>query len=362
MRYSPMKLRTTIILSVLITVTVACSRDGKNAVQDYEPVELQISMGTKAGSSADVTYRTVLFQYDAVYAHYSAYLYNGSYRDKDAKEWMTPCQVNGTTGEWIADGSAYGLRAAENGSYRLGIVSPAVQPDWLVYGGLGGTATRWGYHLNRTGDCVKISHPASVTVTGNHMNRKFIYQASANELVDRRAKLTVRLQCGEDLTSVHVNKVVLKNFYTEGYYDFGTDSLYDFTLDGAGEVLHDSGDPEIELQNGAAATEVCTDFYLFSLNYDRIDAEYHFIYDVPQLEITMGDGVVLVPIHYLFKPQHSYTYTLSINSAFIKMAITALPWDDASGTQDETIGEPVNETISFDAGTWNTVDGGSGVI
>lgn len=355
-------MRNKLVILSLISVTVACNRDGAVAVQDSEPVELQISMGTKAGSTADVTYRTVLFQYDAVYNHYSTYLYDGSYRDKDAKEWMTPCQVNSTTGEWIADGSAYGLRASQNGTYRLGIVSPAVQPDWLVYGGLGGTATRWGYHLNRTGDCVKISHPTNVTVAGNHMNRKFIYQANANELVDRRAKLTVRFECGEDLASVHVNKVVLKNFYSEGYYDFGTDSLYNFTLDDVGVVLHDTTDPEIELLNGATATEVCTDFYLFSLNYDEIDADYHFIYDVPQLEITMGDGVVLVPIHYLFKPQHSYTYTLSINSAFVKMAITALPWDDTSGTQNETIGEPVTETLTFNAGTWNNVNGGSGEI
>ena len=362
MRFRLMKIRTTIILSVLTAVTAACSRSGSDAPQDFEPVELQISMGTKAGSPGDVTYRTVLFGYDAVYSHYSAYLYNGSYRAKDAKEWMTPCQVNNTTGEWIADGSAYGLRASQNGTYRLSIVSPAVQPDWLVYGGLGGTASRWGYHLSRTGAGLKISHPVNVTVAGNHLNRKFVYQANASELIDRRAKVTVKMVCGEDLASVHVNKVMLKNIYTDACYDFGTDSLFDFTLDATGEVLHDIGDPEIELLHGEAATTVCSDFNLFALNYNRIDADYHFIYDVPQLEVTMGEGVVLVPFHYLLRPQYSYTYTLSVNSAFIKMSITVQPWNDASGDQDETVGEPVSETITFDAGTWDTVDGGTGEI
>ena len=76
----------------------------------------------------------------------------------------------------------------------------------------------------------------------------------------------------------------------------------------------------------------------------------------------MGSGTVLVPFHYKLEPQHSYTYTLSINSAFVKLALTVQPWNDASGNQEETVGAPVTETITFDAGTWDTVDGGTGEI
>jgi len=345
----------------LITVVVGCSRDKAVYVQKNEPYELQLSLGTKAGSSSDVTYRTVIFQFDAVNEYYSIYRYSGSYRDKDGKDWMTPCQVNGTTGVWMADNPEYGLRAGTSGNYRLSLVSPAIQPNWFTVG-VGGNYARWGYHLTRTGDNPKISRPVSVYVGGNHMNHKWIYQAGGNELFDRRAKLTVKMECGEDLASVHVNKVMLKNIYTDAYYDFGTDSLFELTLDATGEILHDSGDPELELLNGEPATAVSSDFHLFALDYNRIDAEYHFIYDVPQLEVTMGEGVVLIPLNYLFKPQYSYTYTLSINSAFIKMSITVQPWNDASGNQDETIGAPVTDTFTFDAGTWDIVNGGTGEI
>ena len=48
----------------LITVVVGCNRDKAVYVQEDEPYELQFSMGTKAGSTSDVTYRTVLYQYN----------------------------------------------------------------------------------------------------------------------------------------------------------------------------------------------------------------------------------------------------------------------------------------------------------
>ena len=344
----------------LMIVTVGCNRDKARFVQEDEPYELQFSMGTKAGSPGDVTYRTVLYQYNDLSEYYSN-RFVGTYRDKDEKEWMTPCQVNNSTGTWIADNPEYGLRAAYSGSYFLSIVSPAVQPDWYEVG-IGGNYSRWGYHLQRTGDLFKISHPVRVTVGGNHLNGKWVYQANGNELCDRRAKVTVKLECGEDLSVVHVNKLMLKNIYTDAYYDFATDSLYNPVLDLVGELLHDSADPEIELLHGEPATTICSDFYLFAFDYNRIDADYHFIYDLPKLEVTMGSGTVLVPFHYKLEPQHSYTYTLSINSAFVKLALTVQPWNDASGNQDETIGAPVTDTFTFDAGTWDIVNGGTGEI
>lgn len=348
------------VLLSLITVVVGCNRDKTVYVQEGESYELQFSLSTKAGSPGDETYRTVLFSYNDLSEYYGS-KYTGSYRNRDVKDWMTPCQVNATTGEWIADGSEYGLRASKSGTYKLCIVTPAVQPNWFTVG-LGGNYSKWGYHLQRTGDGLKISSPVSVNVAGNHINRKWVYEASANEMKERRAKVTVKLECGEDLAVVHVNKLMFKNIYSDAYYDFASDSLHNLTLDAVGEILHDSGDPAIELLHGEPATTVCTDFYLFALDYDRIDDEFHFLYDVPQLEVTMGSGIVLVPLHYELAPQHSYTYSLTINSAFIKMSITALPWNESSGDQDETVGATITDTFTFDAGTWNIVDGGTGEI
>jgi len=344
-----------------VAVIMGCSRDGQDVVQDNEQGDLLLSVSTKDGSPGSDTYRAVLFNYDAVYSVYSAYRYQGTYRNRDAKDWMTPCKVNSTTGEWIADGSEYGLRASTVGSYRLSLVSPAVLPDWTETGANSNVA-RWGYRMEREGVGVKVSSPTTVSVSGNHLNRKYVYQASEEQLKDRRSKLTVRLKCGEDLVSVRVGEILIKDVYSTMYYDFGSDSLYNPVLDTVGEILYDSSEPEIELLNGEAPVQVYADYYLFALNYDSIDGEYHFIYDVPKLELTIGSGKVVVPLNHKFKPQYSYTYTLSINSAFIKMSIIALPWDEASGIQDVEIGSPVTETVTFITGSWDTVDGGAGQI
>ena len=351
-----------LILIALLTLAAAgCSREKTDVVSNDEQVEFSFRMTTKAGSPSDDTYRTIVFRYSAVDTVYSN-MYHGSYRQKDLKDWMTPCRVNNTTGEWIEDGSMYGLRAEYNSdSYKLCIATPAIAPNWRVLSIYSGTR-RWGYNLNRTGDGIKISSPVTVKVTGNHLNGKYVYQADQAQLIDRRARLTVKLECGDDLASVHVNRLRIKNIYGSMSYDMGADTLLNPTLDAVGVTIHDTGDPEIELLHGEAATQVCSDFYLFALNYDRIDNEYHFLYDVPKLEVTMGTGVVDVPLNYNFRPQHSYTYTLSINSAFIKMTITSLPWNDTAGSQSEEIGEPKTEVITFNPGSWDSVDGGKGTI
>lgn len=359
MRYRTDMRNFTIILLLTAALVTGCSKDGSSSASG-ESGAIAFSMKTKDGSAASATYRMVLFGYNAVSSTYSARS-QGSYRDKDAKDWMTPCRVDPATGEWMEDGSVYGLRSTYNGDYMLSIVTPARQPDYLVTEP-NSSVRGWGYNLERTGDALLVSSPVKVTVTGNHLNRKYVYQADASLLRDCRSKLTVKLQCGDDLTSVHVNKLTIRNFYSAMSYDFGSDSLVNPTLDAVGLVMHDTTDPEIELLHGEPAEEVFSDFYLFSLNYDKIDDEYHFVYDVPQLEVTIGSGVVSVPLHYEFKPQHTYTYTLSINSAFVKMSVTALPWNDLSGSLEETIGEPKTEVFTFDPGTWDLVDGGSGTI
>ena len=45
-------MRNKLVILSLISVTVACNRDGVSAVQGPEPVELQISMGTKMQHTA----------------------------------------------------------------------------------------------------------------------------------------------------------------------------------------------------------------------------------------------------------------------------------------------------------------------
>ena len=352
-------MRNKLIILSLISVTVACNRDGAVAVQDSEPVELQISMGTKAGSSADITYRALLLNRNSLL--YTGY--NGSYRQKDAKDWMTPCQVNNTTGVWIADDSQYGLRTPENREYCLVMVSPAVAPDWSYPDGPV-TKTKYGYSLTRTGEGISFSKPVAVSVRGNYLNRKYTYEFPAdNQLIDHRAKVTVNMRCGDDLTQVHIKKVEIKDIYGTAKFNLATDSIDDMTVDAAGQVLHPDTDPEIELLNGAAATTVATDVMLFALNYVARDAEYHYVYSIPRLLITMADdSQVSVPFYHELLPQYSYTYTLTVNSAFVKLDATAEPWTGYAAVNHE-IEHPYSGTFAITpAQEWLDGGGGTGSI
>ena len=349
-----MKKSLSIILSVMWAFTVGCNREGREMLQDDGQVEFSIMMGTKAGSPGDVTYRALLLDRNSLL--YTGF--NGSYRQKDAKEWMTPCQVNNTTGEWIADDSQYGLRTSQNNPYYLLMVSPAIAPNW-VYPDPPATAEKKGYHLTRSGSGISFSKPVLVNVNGNHLNRKYNYEfPQDNLLIDHRAKVTVQMVCGDDLTSVHIKKIEFKDIYEDAKFNLATDSIEFMTVDAVGQVLHSDADPVMDLMHGDAPTTVVTDFYLFALNYLARDDEYHYVYSIPRLLITMADDSrVSVPFYHVLKSQYSYTYTLTINSAFVKFDATAEPWTEY-GAVDHEIEQPYSGTFTITpASDW--LDGGS---
>lgn len=334
--------------------TVGCSREGRDVSSDDGQVEFQIMMGTKAGSPGDVTYRALLLDRNSLL--YTGF--NGSYRQKEAKDWMTPCQVNNSTGVWMADGSQYGLRTPDNKQYYLLVASPAVAPDWSYPDGPV-TKTKYGYSLTRTGTGISFSKPVAVSVQGNYLNRKYVFEFPAdNELIDHRAKVTVQMVCGDDLTSVHIKKIEFKDIYEDAKFNLATDSIEFMTADAVGQVLHSDADPVMDLIHGDAPTTVVTDFYLFALNYVARDAEYHYVYTIPRLLITMADDSrVSVPFYHVLKSQYSYTYTLTINSAFVKFDTTAEPWTEY-GAVDHELEQPYSGTFTITpASDW--LDGGN---
>lgn len=345
------------IIYIVITASLAagCSRVQDRQQPDDGMVEFAFTgLATKAGAPSDVTYRMLLL--DVTSRLYTGY--NGSYRQKDAKDWMTPCQVS-AAGVWMADDSNYGLRAnaASTNRFCLTVVSPAKSPDWDVPASAPEPRKR-GYSLTRGGDEFFISHPVEVTVNGNHLNRKYVYEfPQDNLLIDRRARITVRFQCGDDLTQVHVKKVEMKDVYQDAKFNLATDSIEQMTADPVGDVLYPDTDPQIDLLHGAAPTTVTSDYYLFALNYVARDEEYHYIYTIPRLLITMADdSQVSVPFYHRLLPQYSYTYTLTINSAFVKLDTSVEPWHGYDA-QDAVIEEPVTGTFAITpAADW--IDGG----
>ncbi|MCR5244549.1 MAG: hypothetical protein K6C37_07395 [Bacteroidales bacterium] len=89
-------MRRFIYMSLLaVSVLAGCSRTADLTEPEETQEEIMISGLTRVGSASDVTYRTLLLNTTS-----GKYLgLSGSYRAKDAKEWMTACQVN-AAGEW----------------------------------------------------------------------------------------------------------------------------------------------------------------------------------------------------------------------------------------------------------------------
>lgn len=350
---------------ILITLALILTGCGRQDIHDeYQgEVEFEFPAFTKAGSPSEDTFMTLLL--DRTSKLYTGL--HGSYRQKDAKAWMTPCQVD-ASGVWMADDSRYGLRAnvpSGVNSFQLTVVSPAIAPNWHVLAVADPpTPEKWGYSLTRSGDGLYISHQVQVTVNGNHMNRKYVYQfPEDNLLTDRRAKVTVKMQCGEDLASVHIKKIEIMDFYQDAKFNLATDSIENMTVDAVGEVLYSEANPVLDLINGEAATTIVTDYHLFALNYVKRDEEYHYVYSIPRLLLTMADdSKVSVPFYHELKPQYSYTYTLLINSAFVTLNVNAEPWNEYAA-QDAVIGAPVTDTFTVTtAGDWIEQDGGTATI
>ncbi|MDT3356313.1 MAG: hypothetical protein LIR35_01800 [Bacteroidota bacterium] len=345
------------IFMVMSLMLAGCSE--RETIPDEDGV-VMLSGVSKAGSSADDTYMALLLDK-------SSRLFTGlkgSYRQKDAKEWMTPCRVD-AEGTWIADGSLYGLRSnnINSNTYQMTVVSPAIAPDWHMPAVVDPpTPERWGFSIDREGPARYISHPVTVTVNGNHVNKKYVWQfPEDNKLTDRRARISLKLQCGEDLELVTVDRVEIKDIYSTAKYDLALDSLVSYSVDAVGEVLYPDTDPVIELRHGEPAVNVASGFFLFALDYVARDEEFHYLHKIPRVVLSMGGSEVSVPFYHRLKPQYDYTYTLIVNSAFIKLDVTAEPWSPYP-SRDHVIDGPLTDTFTFDRNGWHDWDGGTSTI
>ena len=349
------------LLIILPLVLAGCSlaTDRLATENDEKLIDVQLSLPAKAGSASDVTYRALLLH--TIGNTLSSGLYtglSGSYRQKDPKEWMTPCEVD-TDGIWIADDGAYGLRAP-HGGYALCLASPAKKPDWLVYEA--SRLVKAGYTLQRDGAPISFSKAYNVEVGGNHLDREYVHQIPPERILrEMRSKLTIKFRCGDDLEKVQVKEVRAKDEYSVAHYNMALDSLEAFTVDTLGLTIYPESSPQLELLNGAAPVTVATDFYLFSLDYSSIDEDYHYNYMTPKLVLKLGGGSVAVPFLHKMLPQTSYEYVLTINSAFVSFDLNIIPWEGASG-QTPVVGPVESGSMAFDPGVWDEVDGGTGTI
>lgn len=350
------------ILPIILAgfIVMGCTRGSDIEQRADDAVEFRFGLGTKAGSASDRTYMALLLRPISTNDYQSGLwtTNSGTYRQKDAKDWMTPCVVD-AAGVWQADDDAAGLRATR-GDYALMLVSPAVAPNWSYPSG--SSKTKWGYLLDRAGDRISFCKPVNVSVGGNHLSGQYVYQIDPdNKLREMRSKITIKFRCGDDLSSVAVKKVQFKDFYATACYNLATDSLENFTEDNVGITLHSDTDPPLVLANGAAPQTMLADFYLFSLDYNSVDDAYHYNYTYPQLVLSIGDGTVSVPFTHNMEPQHSYEYVLTLNSAYESYSLTVVPWDVYSDT-NVPISAPTTGTSALTPVAWDNVNPGTATI
>ena len=274
----------------------------------------------------------------------------GTYADVVPGDPLMPCAVDqdgnaskDADGNVICD-SSKGLRAV-NGGYRMFIASPAVQTSDVP-----GQAGLKGYRYERNADGVYVSSPVSVSVGGVYLTgadgTEYVYDASSHVLRQPRSRVKLRFACGSDIDRTTLRSVSLKNFINEGYY-LPLESRFHYS----------SVVDEMPLYTGPLAVsrnevkDLNVNEYVLSMNYGELDAQGNTKWPMPALEIETGesDSEVVTfnaALGWNFKPQHTYEFTIIINSVYVNMTVTAVPWD-VNPEQDAVIDSPDTWQITF---------------
>jgi len=351
----------------------SCSENNPETGVDGEQlVEYGFRMrGTKSGSPADTTYRAILLAangnpgvYPYITRNYQPV--SGSYRAHESGDttWLSPCQVNTTTGEWIADDHLYGLRYTR-GSYFLTFVSPAVAPQQYKWNETTHRYEEWGFLHHRqpvSGEPhLFISSPVLIdSLEGNHIKNQAVYDVPDDVVLkERRAKVQLQIKCGDDLPSVTVKKIGWSNTYESAYYNLRLDTLDTFTLAPSTDTVFVRETPII-VNNGDAPAVIDSTIYLFPLRYSQKDSHDEYIYDIPEIDFYIAQRVVKLQMLHNLTSQYTYTYTVTINSMYANVDVTSAPWDELAD-EDASIDETPSYTFTFDS-AWEDKPAQSGEI
>ena len=106
------------------------------------------------------------------------------------------------------------------------------------------------------------------------------------------------------------------------------------------------------------------DEYILSMNYGELDAEGRPRYPMPSLEIETGESdtdvvIFTAALGWDFRPQHAYEFTITINSVYINMTVTVIPWSENENLDfevDDTDIWQINFPINDNGGVVNLLD------
>jgi len=337
--------------------------------------------------------------------------------------WLQPCKVNDAgqpldntdPGAVVSElvnadhDGQWGLRWNNDGSNWSGNVSmvavaPAVgfvtdnTPGRLVWQNAGHAVwMNWTLETE-----VYVSDPVEGGFYGIWFKDEYVYGSSSSilstTLTDRRAKVTVKIQCSTDLIpETHLydvrvtDRIVSDRFYlheigdnVQGfsrptdpqdpsitqYFVIDTDPAHAVVLtDGSG--LPDISDPagrNVFLEKGVTDWTSSAPFFLQARDYsDALMAGKR-----PIIEVLLGTDPanpvkVRVPLAQNLLPMHHYVYTLDVTNAYVAVYFSVAGWDEVMTGPNEHGGETTTETpaylgtVQIGGDTWDNGGGGNAV-
>ena len=369
-------------------------------VSEEEEELCGIEIGTKGsllgdpapGDYTSTTYRAQLFYRGSDVNKFERFdslktPYVGTYCDpKGSNSWLTPCAVDAVNYAYDAaaspsEGSEYGLRAGRYHDYYLFINSPAT--PYVKYAETTKinpvttqeyTMEYWGLPYSRGGDAK--DHPAvspaiNVTTAGVNLQNSYLYNVPEEaKLVEYRSRIAFSVRCGDAISHANFKRLRISGLRSNAVFRPFTKDFYFSDLPANIEapvlVYESPEDKGIRLDRGGtegsytegesrSLTGPDTDehlddtrtneyfTYVLCGDYKSLDKNDKYINTPADLLITLvddeGNPINLdpIPLSFIFEPQKSYFYLITVNSVYLHVEVYALNWST-----------PIENSISID--------------
>ena len=363
------------LVFLLLLPVVSCEHTERPDVRPEERAPISFLLDTKALGGGDHTYRVVLTDESGTLKGNGTYCSQELSSEAMGYSWLSPCRVNNAGEPLMEDGSTvatdfdeadknsiYGLRYATNAgrteSIRLAVASPAV-------------ALTSNYFKWTPDQALYLSNSVAVEFEGSWANYEYVLSSKDEQfqLIDRRAKLFVHIECCEQLTadlqSVTLSHVKNARWYpvfgfSSSDYSIGQVSL--FTCGGeTSNILH-------LVKDSVSWDSSEEGQYILPLDYSAEE----FSGMRPKVIVELGSNIeepvkIPVPISEKIEPMKSYKLTLKVSKSHAVFILLASDWEEGGtyATDDEekwsTIATGVinhwdklaDETSSLTTDEWN---------
>jgi len=354
-------MRNKILPLLLLFALVACTRV---PAPGGEEGLVRLSLDSKAGDpSYEGTFRVALFNTSYAFTGYTGSYCTSTQSHTDAhsgseRRWLDPCRVDANGNPLDASGDPatlatadkrgeWGLHWSTDGQAQrasLVAVSPAVQihaDDVYAY-------VNW-----RPDVPIYISDAPTTNVpyAGSWMDGEYVYtsEAKVSELMDRRASITIRIECGEldagDLQQVAVTRWIKSDRYylrgtaaetiKTGFSLLNTPAANRHaTLNAPGESivlfnhLTDGGIKHLTKSPAVTWTSTVPAYFpAFDFADENLDDSLR-----PVFTVTLGADPTnpiraKVVMNQKLEPMKNYIYTLYLSKARIDLHLTVTDWN-----------------------------------